>query len=172
MGYDDGPPGRGTVYRLATDHTVTEAFSGTTVSNGLAWTVDGTGAYYCDTPTQRVDRFDFDTERGLHNRRPFATIDASDGSPDGLCIDAEDGVWVALWEGGAVRHYTADGELADVLPVPPSKVTACTFGGPDLDQLFITTSRQGEATPSAPSAGAIFRADVGVRGVPVRPYAG
>ena len=80
-------------------------------------------------------------------------------------------MWVALYGGAAVRHYTPDGRLADVVELPPVKITACTFGGPDLDPLFITTSREEEPAPIA-SAGALFRADVGVTGAPVRPYGG
>ena len=170
MAYDE-TPGRGTVYRLGRDHDVRVALAGVSISNGLAWTADGTGALYIDTPTQRIDRFDFDAERGLHHRRPFAVVDPADGAPDGLCLDAQDGVWVALWGGAAVRHYTADGHLAGVVELPLRKITACTFGGPDLDQLFITTSREGETAPAA-GAGALFRADVGVVGAPVRSYGG
>ena len=172
MGYDDGPPGRGTVYRLATDHTVTEAFSGTTVSNGLAWTADGTTAYYNDTKTQRIDAFSWDAERGLHDRRPFVEIDPDDGGPDGLTVDADGGVWTALFGGSTVRHYDAGGRLDDVIELPVPKVTACTLGGDRLDRLFITTSREDEDVSTYPSAGAVFVADVGTPGLAVLPYAG
>ena len=89
-----------------------------------------------------------------------------------MTVDKEGGVWVALYEGGAVRRYTPDGVLDEVVEVPARKVTACTFGGPQLDQLFITTSREGLEPGADPLAGSLFRAVVGVRGLPVREFAG
>ncbi len=166
-------PGAGTVYRLGIDHTVEITMRSVTVSNGLAWTADGTTAYYVDSLTHRIDRFDWDTTRGLHNRRPFVSIAPANGAPDGLAVDAGGGVWVAMYNGRAVRGYDSDGDLAEVVELPVPKVTACTFGGPALDQLFITTSRIGdEDGASDPAAGAVFVADVGVRGLPVLPYGG
>ncbi|MEB3372199.1 SMP-30/gluconolactonase/LRE family protein [Saccharopolyspora mangrovi] len=164
-------PGAGTLYRLDPQGRVEPVVPDVSISNGLMWTDDGTRAYYADTPTQRVDVFDFDGGK-LVNRRPFARIDPADGSPDGLTVDAEGGVWVALWGGGAVRHYTPDGELADIIEVPTPKVTACTFGGEDLDRLYITTSQVDTDLHRHPAAGAVFATDPGVRGLPVRTYAG
>ena len=142
MAYDE-TPGAGTLYRLAPGGQVASVFGDVTISNGLAWTADSSLAYYNDTPTGRVDVFDSDQSGVLVDRRPFVTIDAGVGSPDGLTVDSEGGVWVALWGGHAVRHYSADGALQDVIELPVPKVTACTFGGEHLDQLFITTSREG-----------------------------
>ena len=164
-------PSRGTVYRLGRDHSVDVVLRDVTISNGLAWTAAGDTAFYVDTPTHRVDRFSWTSELGLHDRRPFARIDESQGNPDGLTVDSAGGVWVALWEGHAVHHYGADGALEDVIDVPVAKVTACTFGGPDLDQLFITTSRSGETDPVA-GAGALFVVQPGVTGLPIRPFRG
>lgn len=163
-------PHAGSVYRLSPDG-VDVVLADVTISNGLAWTADGTTAYYIDTPTQRIDAFSWDAERGLHDRRPFLHIDADDGGPDGLTVDAEGGVWTALFGGGAVRHYDRTGVLDDVVELPVPKVTACTLGGDRLDRLFITTSRQGEDSPG-PGAGAVFAADVATPGLPVRPYRG
>ena len=92
--------------------------------------------------------------------------------PDGLTVDAEGGVWTALSDGGAVRRYTPDGDLDAVIEVPARKVTACTFGGAGLDELFITTSREGLEPGDDPRAGALFRAVPGVRGLPAREFAG
>ena len=138
-----------------------------TVSNGLAWTADGAHAYYIDTPTGRIDLFDADGAAGLSDRRPFVRIDPADGHPDGLTLDAEGRVWVALFGGSAVRCYSPDGALVEVVDLPAPKVTACTFGGPELDELFITTSRQGDSPEAHPAAGAVFRHRSGVRGVRV-----
>jgi sugar lactone lactonase YvrE len=106
----------------------------------------------------------------LTNRRPFVEIEGP-GSPDGLTLDAEGGVWVALWEGSAVRRYSADGTLDEVVELPMPQVTACTFGGASLDELYITTSRHEEADPH-PSAGALFRFQAGVTGLPASTFAG
>ena len=171
MAYDE-TPGAGTVYRLAADHTVHVVIGAVTVSNGLAWTADGTTAFYADSPTSRIDRFDWNRAQGLHNRRPFVSIAPGDGVPDGLTVDADGRVWVALYNGAAVRAYDSEGALVETVELPVPKVTACTFGGRELEQLFITTSRQGDDGASHPGAGAVFAADVGTRGLPVLPYAG
>jgi sugar lactone lactonase YvrE len=116
--------------------------------------------------------FDYDRESGLVNRRTFVTIDSEAGRPDGLTVDSEGGVWVALYDGGAVHRYTPNGALDAVIEVPARQTTACTLGGPDLDQLYITTSRQGIEPGDDPLAGSLFRVGVGVKGLPVRPFAG
>jgi sugar lactone lactonase YvrE len=168
MGYDHAP-GAGTVYRLDPDRSVHTIIDGVTISNGLEWTPDGARAYYVDTPTGRVDVFDYDREGGLTARRPFVE---TGGSPDGLTVDADGGVWVAFYDGGAVHRYGADGALDEIVEVGARQVTACTFGGADLDQLFITTSRERLEPGDDPLAGSLFRAHVGVRGLPVREFAG
>ena len=170
MAYDQRP-GAATLYRLDPDGSATTVLEGVTVSNGLEWSPDGSRAYYDDTATHRVDVFDYDPDRGLHGRRPFATI-PDGGLPDGLTVDADGGLWVALADRGEVWHLTPDGVHDEVVEVPVGMVTACTFGGPDLDQLFITTSRENVPPGEDPLAGAPFRADVGVRGLPVREFAG
>jgi sugar lactone lactonase YvrE len=170
MAYDQAP-GAAAMYRLEPDGSVRVAFEGVTVSNGLEWSPDGSLAYYDDTATHRVDVFDYDSAAGLTGRRPFVTL-PDDGNPDGLTVDAEGGVWVALHGGGAVHRYDPDGRLDAVIDVPTGQVTACTFGGPQRDQLFITTSRQGLRPDEDPPAGSLFRVDPGVRGLPVREFAG
>ncbi|RBY83916.1 SMP-30/gluconolactonase/LRE family protein [Geodermatophilus sp. TF02-6] len=168
MAYDQRP-GAAALYRLDPDGSVHVVLEGVTVSNGLEWSPDGALAYYNDTATHSIAVFDYDRDAGLIGRRVFAELEYR---PDGLTVDAEGGVWTALADGGAVRRYTPDGQLDAVVEVPARKVTACTFGGTDLDQLFITTSREGLEPGEDPLAGALFRADVGVRGTPVREFAG
>jgi sugar lactone lactonase YvrE len=168
MAYDQRR-GAAALYRLDPDGAVHRVLDGVTVSNGLEWSPDGSLAYYVDTDTHRTDVFDYSADGGLTGRRPFVRF-ADDEHPDGLTVDAEGGVWVALFGGGAVRRYTAEGGLDAVIELPTPQVTACTFGGRDLDELFITTSaddREGD-----PVAGSLFRADVGVRGLPAREFAG
>ncbi|HEY0126411.1 MAG TPA: SMP-30/gluconolactonase/LRE family protein [Blastococcus sp.] len=170
MAYDQSP-GAASMYRLDPDGSVRRVFGDVTVSNGLEWSPDGTLAYYADTATHRVDVFDYDRDAGLTRRRPFVRL-ADDERPDGLTVDGEGGVWVALYGGGAVRRYDADGRLEAVVEVPTPQVTACTLGGPQLDQLFVTTSREGMDPDDDPLAGSLFGVDAGVRGLRVRPFAG
>ena len=171
MRYDRGAGG-GALYRLDPDGSVHVVVGDVTISNGLDWSPDGSHAYYNDTETHRIDVFDYDTDAGLTHRRPFVAIDPDDGRPDGLTVDADGAVWVALNQGGTVRCYRPDGALEAVIEVPVKKVTACTFGGEHLGQLYITTSREGLAPDDEPAAGSLFRADVGVAGQPVREFAG
>ncbi|GAA5187939.1 SMP-30/gluconolactonase/LRE family protein [Rugosimonospora acidiphila] len=171
MGYDKSP-GAGSFYRLDPGGTVGVVWSDVTISNGLAWTPDGTSAYYVDTPTQRVDILDYDPESGLTGRRPFVEVPAGLGGPDGLTVDSEGYVWVAVYGGSAVHRYRPDGMLDGALELPVSQVTACTFGGPGLSELYITTSRDGLAADAEPEAGAVFRARPGVAGLPALPFAG
>jgi sugar lactone lactonase YvrE len=171
MAYDAGP-NRGALFRLAPDLSVTRELTNVTISNGLDWSPDGATTYYIDTPTGRIDMFDWAPDTGLTGRRTFVKIPHIDGTPDGLTVDAEGGVWVALWGGAAVRRYTPDGRLDTVVTVAARQVTACTIGGPQGDELFITTSREGLAPDDDPLAGCLFRAAVGVCGQAVRRFAG
>jgi sugar lactone lactonase YvrE len=169
----DLAPGRGTLYRLDPDLSVSTVLEGVSISNGLAWSLDGTEVYYVDSPTQCVHVYRFDAETGtFHDRRTAVSIDAAVGTPDGITVDSEGGIWVALWDGAAVHRYLPDGRLDHVVEVPATRVTACTFGGPALDELYITTSRGGIPDDEQPAAGALFRARPGVRGVPLATFAG
>jgi sugar lactone lactonase YvrE len=171
MAYDQRP-GAGALYRLDPDGSVHVVLRNVTISNGLEWSPDGSKAYYNDTPTHRIDVFDYDGEAGLTGRRAFVDLSHEAKLPDGLTVDEEGGVWVALYGGAAVRRYTPEGMLDEVIEVPAKQVTACTFGGPDLNQLFITTSREGLEPGKDPLAGSLFRCAVGVAGRPVREFAG
>jgi sugar lactone lactonase YvrE len=171
MAYDQRPGG-GALYRLDPDGSVRRVLDSVSISNGLDWSPDGSRAYYNDTATQRIDVFDYDGEAGLTGRRTFADIPVEVGSPDGLTVDREGGVWVALYGGGVVRGYTPDGTLDEVVEVAARKVTACTFGGAGLDHLYITTSREDLEAGEDPLAGSLFQAFVGVTGVPARDFAG
>jgi len=168
----DQAPGRASLFRLDADGSVSVAFDGATVSNGLDWSPDGATVYYADSATKRVDAFDYDPVTGFSRRRRFVEIADGDGVPDGLTVDAEGHVWVALYDGGAVRRYRPDGVLDGVVELPVSRVTACTFGGPDVDQMFVTTSRENLPEGAEPAAGSIYRCSPGVRGRAVAAFAG
>jgi sugar lactone lactonase YvrE len=167
---NDERPGAGSLFRLDPDGGVQRVLRDVTISNGLDWSPDGARAYYNDTPTNRVSVFDYDPEGGLSAMRTFVEIDPMDGHPDGLTVDTEGGIWVALYAGGAVRRYTPEGALDAVIEVPASRPTACALA--PSGELFITTSREGLALDEEPAAGSLFRAEVGVGGRTAREFAG
>jgi hypothetical protein len=109
-------------YRLDPDlSVVVVVLDGVTISNGLDWSPDGSRAYYTDTETYRIDVFNYDAAAGLTRRRRFAEIPSDVGRPDGLTVDAQGGVWVAVKRGGTVRRYTSDGHPDEVIEVRPAR---------------------------------------------------
>jgi sugar lactone lactonase YvrE len=170
----DEMKGKGYFWCLDTDGTVRAALTGVTTSNGLAWSADDTVLYYIDTPSFTVRAFDFDLERGrLNAGKVCVEVPRDYGYPDGMTIDREGMLWIAHWEGGAVRRYDPrTGKCAAVLPVPASRVTCCCFGGETLDILYVTTARTDTDAGREPLAGGIFRADVGAAGYEAFPYRG
>jgi sugar lactone lactonase YvrE len=171
MAYDESP-GAGTLYRVGADGAARPVVTGVTISNGFCFDPTGAFAYWTDTPTGRVERLTFAADGSVAGREPFVTVDPAAGHPDGLTVDAEGGVWVALWAGSAVHRYGPDGALDVVVRVPARQVSCPAFGGPDLADLYVTTSRQGLAAGDDPQAGALFRVTPGVRGLPALPFAG
>ncbi len=168
--------GMASLYSLDPAGALTELLSDVTVSNGLDWNERGDILYYVDTPTERIDAIEYDLNTGLlGTRRPFADLTAVTGRPDGLTVDAEGGVWVALARGGAVHRYDGAGRLDAVIEIPTMGVTSCTFGGRDLDALFVTTARALLPEPARtedPLGGAVFVVEgLGVRGRVPKRYA-
>ncbi|MBT2414616.1 SMP-30/gluconolactonase/LRE family protein [Streptomyces sp. ISL-12] len=153
MRYDE-TPGGGTLSRLTADGTHTTVLDDVAVSNGTGWSPDGRLMYYIDSPTRRVDVFDHDGGR-ISGRRTLAVVEDGAGFPDGLTVDADGCVWVALWDGAGVRRYTPDGRLDRVVELPVPRVTACAFGGADLTDLYVTTARTGLTAPH-PLAGSVL----------------
>lgn len=166
----DESPGRGALYRVDAGG-VTRMVEGVSISNGLAWSPDGGTLYYIDSPTRRVDAFDF-REGRITRRRTVVTLE--DGFPDGMCSDAEGNLWIALWGGGCVAcHDPATGRRLARVEVPATAVTSCCFG--EGGTLFVTTaSRDLDAAGRRrePMAGGIFRVRTGTSGVPVSAYVG
>jgi sugar lactone lactonase YvrE len=165
---EKGPPC--TLYRFSPDGTVTEVFGDIGLSNGLDWSDDRRTFYFADSYAGGVDLFDTDPDTGaLSNRRRFVSV--SGGLPDGLTLDAEGGLWLAVWGSGELRRYTPDGRLDTVVTLPVTQVTSAAFGGADLGTLYITTARE-NFTPAdlaaQPHAGDIFACSPGVTGRP--PY--
>ncbi len=176
MAYDQAP-GAAAMFRLAPDgsggFTTERVWDGVTVSNGFAFSPDGSRAYYNDTPTGQVSVLDYDRDGALGNRRPLVTIEGPGvAGPDGLCVDAEGYVWTAVYGGSAVHRYAPDGRLDGKVQLPVTQVTACTFGGAELDELFITTSRENLAEGEQPEAGSVFSVRPGIRGQRTIPFAG
>jgi sugar lactone lactonase YvrE len=161
--------GAGTLYRLDPDGSAHAMVAGTTISNGLGWSADGTTMWFADSGDGTVDAFDFDVQDAIPtNRRTVIRIDPDEGAPDGLTVDAEDHVWIAVWDGGEVRRYTPEGELVARVHLEVTRPTSCCLGGPDLTALFISTARKGltdDELRQQPGAGRLFCAEVGVRGV-------
>jgi sugar lactone lactonase YvrE len=167
-------PATAALYRLVSGGRPEIALTGATISNGLDWNLDATRLYYIDSTTQRVDAIDFDLDGGrLGRRRPFALIDPADGLPDGLCVDAEGGVWIALFGGGAIRRYRPDGTLEAHIPLPVTNATSLAFGGLELRDLYVTSARH-RLTPAQlaaePLAGSVLRLRPGVSGRPSVPF--
>ncbi|MBT2508400.1 SMP-30/gluconolactonase/LRE family protein [Streptomyces sp. ISL-98] len=170
MRYDE-EPGGGNLTRIAPDGAVTEVLSAA-VSNGTGWSPDGRFMYYVDSPTRRVDVFDFDADgQQALSRRSFAEIEQGAGFPDGLTVDADGCVWVALWGGGQIRRYTPQGQLDRIVELPVQRPTACAFGGHGLRDLYITTARTGLTRPH-PLAGSLLVLPDAGRGLPATPFAG
>jgi sugar lactone lactonase YvrE len=159
----------GVLYRLDRGG-LTPVVTGVTVSNGLGWSPDGARMYYADSPKRQVDVFDYDPATGeAFQRRVFADLRGMDGMPDGLTVDADGCVWVAMFGGGALRRFTPSGYLDAVLPLPVAKPTSCAFAGPDLAELYVTTASvdlTDAERASQPLAGRLLRLRPGPVGLP------
>ena len=159
------------LYRLDGDLSVTRVLPGLSVSNGLGWSPDDRFMYHVDTPRRRIDVYEFDARSGsLGARRAAIAVAPEQGRPDGLAVDAEGGIWVALWGGGAVQRYTPEGRVDARIELPASQVTSCSFGGADLATLYITTAARG--AEHEPLAGSLFCCRPGVHGLRATPFAG
>lgn len=164
----DNRSGAASLYRLDPDGSIRTILTDVSISNGLGWSPDRSRLYYNDTATRRVDVFDVDSDGDVHHRRPLVEIDVAGASPDGLTVDADGFVWVALWGGGRVGRYTPDGRLDREVLLPCAQVSSVTFAGPDLDVLVITTAYDGlsdSARNAQPLAGSVFVHYPGVYGL-------
>jgi len=163
--FDNAPIG--SLFRLDPDRSCHRMLEGPRISNGLAWSPDMTVMYYIDSAESGLDAFDFSPDTGsiVNRRRIFTTTGCV---PDGMTIDEEGKLWIALWGGGKViRFDPLTSEIIGEIPVPAVHTTSCCFAGEKLDTLIITSSGEGY---DEPEAGRVFYAHVGVRGTPTWLY--
>lgn len=170
MRYDEGEGG-GNLIRLTGDGARDEVLPPVSVSNGIGWSPDGRLMYYIDTPTRHVDVVELGDDQLPRSRRPLVTIEPEAGYPDGLTVDADGCVWVALWDGAAIRRYTPSGALDRVIELPVVRPTACAFGGAGLRDLYITSARTGLEAPHPLSGSVLVLPDAG-QGVEQAAFAG
>lgn len=170
MAYD-AAPGAGSLYRVGADGVVHKMLEGMTVVNGPAFTADGSRMYVADTDAGLIYACEISPSAEIISQATFADIPESDGGPDGMIVDTQDRLWVALWNGSAIRRYRPDGSVEVTIPVPAPRPTSVCLGGPALDRLFVTTARLGLANP-APESGAILSAQVEATGLPAAEFAG
>lgn len=164
-------PGAGSLYCMADDFLLTEKIQGVSISNGISWGLNGDVMYYIDTPTRQVVKYKFNPDDGNINERTIAVQIGDDmGYPDGMAIDSEGMVWVALWGGfGVARFDPATGKLLQKIDIPTPNVTSCAFGGKDLCTLYITTASvqmTDDELLQYPLSGGIFYIIVPVKGLP------
>jgi sugar lactone lactonase YvrE len=168
-------PGLARLYRVDPNGSVATMLEGLTISNGIGWSPDLRTLYHIETATRRVDAFDFDTDTArIGNRRALIEFGVGDGYPDGMAVDAEGGLWIAMWDGGCLRRHLPDGSPDRVISIGTPRPTSCVFGGPDLGTLFITSARVGldPDVVGDTHAGGLFSIRPGVIGLPGHRFAG
>lgn len=172
LGEDD----QNNLYRLDPDHSLHIMETGITISNGIGWSPDVRTMYYTDSPRRVIYAYDFDPDSGnLENRRDFVRVPLTGGFPDGLAVDQQGFVWSAHWDGWCLTRYDPDGRVEREIPLPVQRPTSCAFGGPELDQLFITSAWTGlskKERREQPLAGDMFFLPAGVLGQPENKFLG
>ena len=144
--------GKGRLLRFDTDGRVSEMMNGIGCANGMGFTPDLRGMYFIDSFARKIYLFDYDRRTGnLGNRRVFAKIPRKDGLPDGMTVDTEGFVWVALWYGGRLQRYTPKGKLEQEIFFPATQTSSVTFGGAGLDEMYVTTAANGAPDPLQPA---------------------
>ncbi len=168
--------GAGSLYRLDRDLSAVKLLDRLTVPNGIAWSPDDRTMYLVDSGEHCVDAFDFNAEAGtIDHRRRLIEIPQQDGLPDGMSIDVDGCLWIALWGGWAVRCYEPDGRLRRRVDLPVARVTSCAFGGENLNELYVTSAGEGLTTDQRarqPHAGGVFRLRPGTQGPVARRFGG
>ena len=172
----DAARDRGALYCLDIDHSVSKKVEPVTVSNGIVWTADDKTMYYIDSGANNVRAYDYDLHTGDIGGERVVVVGQGEGIFDGMSIDEEGMLWIAVFGGWAVRRYDPQsGELLREVRLPMSNVTSCAFGGDQLEELYVTTAAHGMddgALAEQPLAGSLMKIDPGVRGVPAYSYSG
>ena len=167
---DRSGAGRAKLFRVDASGDTVPVLADRALSNGIDWSPDGLRCYHADSMLRRIDELRLDARGDVRDVREFATFSAM---PDGLSVDEEGGVWVALWDGGVVQRFTAEGRLDRTVSVPGGWITNCAFGGPELRTLYITTARvdlDADVQRRQPHAGSLFAVEVGVAGRGYTPF--
>jgi len=171
----EASPGTASLYSIEKDGKVRTLLSSVGLSNGLCWNQQGTTLYYIDTLTHSIHEFEYDCDSGnLGAMKVLITFDASHGNPDGMTIDRDGNLWVAMWAGAKVLNISKSGEIIGEISLPVDLVTSVAFGGHDLGTLYITTARyqlSDEVLQEQPLAGSLFKAAVGAYGLSENRYA-
>ena len=167
----------GNLFRMTADQSIRKMQTEVVCSNGSGWSPDGRTMYYTETFRYAIYAYDFDPATGtISNRRTFAEIDPqSGGFPDGMTVDAEGFVWSNQVGLGKILRYDPQGKIERTVQLPVPRATDCTFGGKDLQTLYVTSAREtmtSEQLRQAPLSGSLFAIDTGIRGLPPTPFAG
>ncbi|WP_218814243.1 SMP-30/gluconolactonase/LRE family protein [Rickettsiella endosymbiont of Dermanyssus gallinae] len=166
----------GALYCLDTEGKAMEMASGFTVSNGIAWNLDNSRMYMCDSPARQIYEYEFDPIKGrLGAFHVFAQIPESEGFPDGLTVDSEGYIWSCHWDGWQITRYKPTGEIDSIIPMPVPRPTSCCFGGGDLKTLYVTSASVGLSASildDAPQSGQLFALEIGVKGLAEPAYLG
>jgi len=172
----DASPNKGALYCLEPNGKLRKVMPNLHISNGLGWNADASKMYLVDSGKREIYEFDYDLASGtLSNQRIFAKLNEDEGSPDGMAVDVEGGVWCAIWDGWKIIRFDSDGIIDRIIELPVPRPTSCAFGGKDLKTLYVTSAKirlSSEMLAEAPLSGAIFAIDVEVSGVPVSCFAG
>lgn len=164
------------LYRLDPDGTVQKMETGIGISNGIGWSPDNKTMYFTDTPARVIYAYDFDLATGaIENRRTFVQVPEEEGFPDGLTVDSEGFIWSAHWDGWKITRYDPTGKVEREIQVLVQRPTSCTFGGAELNELYLTSASVGlsqAALKDQPLAGDLFRLKVEVKGLEEPKYLG
>ena len=158
----------GCLFRFDADGSVRTMDSGFNLSNGMGWSLDNKTMYFTDFGQSTIFAYDYDAATGgIGNRRPFVEIPEDEGRPDGMTVDADGCLWVALWDGWAVARFDPSGKRVETIPMPVMRPTSCMYGGPDLSTMYVTSATMmltEDQLAEQPLAGALFAIETGCRG--------
>ena len=155
------------LYQLQADGELIKLLDGIGISNGMGFTPDRKRMYYTDTSKRVIYVFDYDQNSGIiGNQNTFIVVPEGEGAPDGMTVDAEGYLWSARWGGSCLVRYSPDGSEERRIHFPVKKISSVTFGGKDYTDIYVTTAGGNNRSEEGVSAGALFRINLGIKGVP------